>query len=67
MYLVVYVQKSDLHLINIFCEVNVLKKCFVATSGSCLVFCTAWKQDTFGVFDQSYTFAHPAIQTARWS
>jgi len=47
--------------------VNVVKKCIVATSGRRLVFCTAWKQGTVGVYDQSYTFAHPAIQTARWS
>jgi len=41
MYLVVYVHKSDLHLISIFCVVIVVKKCIVATSGSLLIFCTA--------------------------
>jgi len=34
MCLVVYVQKSDLHLINIFCVVIVMKKCIMATSGA---------------------------------
>jgi len=24
------------------------------------------KQDTFGAFDQSHTYAQPAVQTARW-
>jgi len=56
MCLVVYVHKSDLQLINIFCVVIVAKKCIVATSGSLLIFCTAQKQDTFGAYDQSYKF-----------
>jgi len=41
MFLVVYDQKPDLHLINIFCEMIVVKICIMATSGSLLVFCTA--------------------------
>jgi len=53
---VVYVHKSDLYLINIFCVVIVVKKCNMATSGSLLIFCTAYKQDTFGAYDQSYKF-----------
>jgi len=56
MCLVIYIHKSDLHLINIFCVVIVVKKCILATSGSLLIFCTAWKQDTFGAYDQSYIF-----------
>jgi len=27
----------------------------------------AWQQDTFGAYDQGYTFAQSAVQTARWS
>jgi len=53
-----------LHLINEFCGVIVVKKCIMASSGSLLVFCTAWKQDTFGAYNRSYTFA---VQTVRWS
>ena len=53
---VVYVHKSDLHLINIFCVVIVVKKCIMATSGSLLIFYTAYEQDTFGAYDQSYKF-----------
>jgi len=67
MCLVVYVQKSDEHLINIFCVVIVVKKYIMATSGDLLVFCTAQKQDTFGAYNETYTFAQPAVQTARWS
>jgi len=66
MCLVVYVQMSHLHLINIFCVVIVVKKCIMATSGDLLVFCTAQKQDTFGA-NETYTFAQPAVQTAKWS
>jgi len=43
-----------------------MKKCIMASSGSPLVFCIAW-QDTVGAYDQTYTFAQPAVQTARWS
>jgi len=53
---VVYVHKSDLQLINIFCVVIVAKKFIMATSGSLLIFCTAYKQGTFGAYDQSYKF-----------
>jgi len=53
---VVYVHKSDLHLINTFCVVIVVEKCIMPTSGSLLIFCIAYKQDTFGAYDQSYTF-----------
>ena len=63
--LVVYDQKSDFHLINIFCVVIVVKKCIMASPGNLLIFCTAQKQDTFGAYDQSYTFAQPAVRTAR--
>jgi len=56
MCLVVYVLKSDLHLINIFCVVIVVKKCIMATSGSLRIFCTAQKQDTFDDYDKSYKF-----------
>jgi len=37
---VVYVQKSDFHLINGFCVVIVVKKCIMFTPGSLLIFCT---------------------------
>jgi len=64
----VYVQKSAFHLINVFCVI-VVKKYIMAGPGSLLVFCAAQKQDTFSDYDQrqSYTFAQPAVQTARWS
>jgi len=39
--LVVYIQKSDFHLINIFCVENIVKKCIMASPGDFLVFCTA--------------------------
>jgi len=35
--------------------------------GSLLLFCTATQQDTFGAYDQSYTFAQSAVQTTKWS
>ena len=35
--------------------------------GSLLLFCTAPQQHTFDAYDQSYTFAQPAVQRARWS
>jgi len=39
---VVYVQKTDCHLINVFCVVAVVKNVFImASPGSLLVFCTA--------------------------
>jgi len=52
---------------TVFWEVTVMKKCIMASSGSLLVFCTAQKQDTFGSYDQTYTFVQPAVQTARWN
>jgi len=52
---------------KIFCVVIVVKKYIMASPGSLLLFCTAKKQDTFGAYDQSYTFAQPAVQTARWN
>jgi len=64
MCLVVYVQMSDLHLINVFCVVIFVKKRIMASSGNLVVFCTAQKQDTFGAHDQSYTVTQPAVQTA---
>jgi len=39
--LVVYVQKSDFHLVNVVCEVIVVKKCAMSSPGSLLIFCTA--------------------------
>jgi len=68
--LVVCVQKSDFHLINVFCVVIVVKKrklLCLAQVFSCFVLHTAQQQDTFGGYDQSYTFGKPAVQTARWS
>jgi len=47
---------SDYHLINVFYLVIVIKKMCL------LLFCTAQQQDTFGAYDQSYTFAQPAVQ-----
>jgi len=47
--------------------VIVVKKCIMACSESLLVFCTAWKQDTFDAYNQTYTFAQPDVQTAIWS
>jgi len=37
----------------------------MSSPGSLILFCTAQQQDTFGAYDQSYTFAQPAVQTAR--
>jgi len=39
----------------------------MTSPGSLLLFCTAQQQDTIGAYDQSYTFAQPAVQTTRWS
>ena len=64
---VVYVHKSDLRLINIFCAVIVVKKCIMATLGSLLIFCTAYKQDTFVLMTKVTNFAHSAVQTEKWS
>jgi len=55
--LVVYVQKSNFHLINVFCTVIVVKKCTMSSPGSLLLFCPAQQQDTFGAYIQSCTFA----------
>jgi len=38
--LVVHVQKSDFHLINIFCAVIVVKNGIMPSADSLLVFCT---------------------------
>jgi len=67
MCLVVDVQKSDLHLINICCEVNVVKNVLWLPQAVVSYFVLHGSKTPFGVYDQSYTFAHPAIQTARWS
>jgi len=37
----------------------------MSSPGSLILFCTVQQQDTFGAYDQSYTFAKPAVQTAR--
>jgi len=69
-WLVVCVQKSDFHLINVFCVVIVVKKhklLSLAQVFSYFVLHTAQQQDIFGSHDQSYTFGQPAVQTARWS
>jgi len=50
--LVVYVQKSDFHLINVFVVVIVVKICTMSSGGSLLLFCTAQQQDTIGAYDQ---------------
>jgi len=50
---------------SVFCIVIVVKKCIMASPGS-LFFGMAQKQDTFGAWDQSYTFSRSAVQTARW-
>jgi len=39
----------------------------MSSPGSLLSFHTAQQQDAFGAYDQSYTFAQPAVQTATWS
>jgi len=39
--LVVYVQKSDFHLINLFCVMIVVKKCIAASPSSLLIFWAA--------------------------
>jgi len=44
--LVVYVQMSDFHLINVFCVVIVVKKCTMASPGGLLEFRTAQQKDT---------------------
>jgi len=33
----------------------------MASPGNPILFCTAWQQDTFGAYDQSYTFATPKL------
>jgi len=38
----------------------------MSSPGSLLLVCTE-QQDTVGAYDQSYTFAQPAVHTARWS
>jgi len=68
-YLVVYVQKSDFYLINVFCVVTVVIKCRLLCLGqvvfSCFVgYCI--EQDIIGACDQSYAFAQLLVQTVRW-
>ena len=41
----------DFALINVFCVVVVVKN-VLSSTGSLLLFCTAWQQDTFGAYDQ---------------
>jgi len=50
---------------NVFCAVFVVGRCIMASAGSLLAFCTAQKQDSFGAYDQIYTYVQPAVQTAR--
>ena len=38
----------------------------MSSTVSLLLFWAALKQDSFGAYNQSYTFAQPAVQTARW-
>jgi len=54
-----------LHFINLFCVATVVEKCTMASPDNLLVFCTAWKQDTFPRCEQSYNYdcAQPAVQT----
>jgi len=63
--------KLTLHPINVFCVVTVVKKCIMVSAGSLLVFCTAKKQDTVPLVltttNCTYTFAQPAVHTARWN
>jgi len=56
--LVVYIQKLDFHLINVFCIVVVVKKCTMSNPGSLLLFCRRLhsSKKAFGAYDQSYTF-----------
>jgi len=48
---------------------QLVQKCFhLCTNKYSIYFGAAWNRlDTFGAYDQSYTFAQPAAQTARWS
>jgi len=67
--LVVYVRKSDFHLINVFCVVVVVKQsrllCLAQVVFSYFVLHSS--KIPLVSYDQSYTFAQPADQTARWS
>jgi len=45
------VQKSDFHLINVFCTVIVVKN-VLCLAQVAFLFCTAQQQDTFGAYDQ---------------
>jgi len=53
--LLVYVQKSDFHLINVFCVVIGRKKCSMSRPGSLLLFCTAEQQETFLMHTTKFT------------
>jgi len=63
--LVVYVQKSGFHLINVFCEEIVVKNalCLAQVVFSCFVLHTS--KIPLVLNDQSYKFAQPAVKTAR--
>jgi len=67
--LVLYIQKSDFYLVNVFCAVIIVKKCTVFSLGSLFLFCTIEKPDTlkFDPYDQSYAFTKSAVQIDRWS
>jgi len=65
--LVVFVQKSDFHSINVLCALIDVTKCTMSSPGSLLLFCTAQQQDTFSAYDQSYTFVQHDVHIARWS
>jgi len=49
---------------NVFCVVIVATK-LITDSPNSLICYTAEKQDTFRAYNQSYTYAQPAVQTAR--
>ena len=51
----------------VFCVVIVVKKYFMHAQVVFSHFVLHRSQDTFGAYDQSSTFAQPAVQTARWN
>jgi len=68
--LVVYIQKSDFHLINVFCVVIVVKKCRILCLSQ-VVFSYfvlhSSKIPLVAYLPPRDTFAQPAVQTASWS
>jgi len=58
-------QKSDVFLINVFCAVIVVKNVLQLAQRVFSYFVVSRKQGTFSACDQSFTFAQPAVQTAR--